>query len=843
MALPLENDELDFIDRAVKSSKQKSEVGSNLERVRFLKAYASEPHTPLETLASNLTIPQKAAENYVKKYIYLMIQTSDDTDSPRKVRLIFNEGITNPKERITDLELNALKPLVDRYGDFDTVSTLRQKELNQTLMRKAESNDFSSSMAALPNPHDFSGAHAGFSNNASPEMDKPYANLSNSGRANLLRWVLERSPYVHNSKITPFIQLFETNESKYMSSPDELYRYMCDYFGPAAGKLAFNQFKDMVNLYLPGNQGFGMNPYYGNGPQMGAPGWGNQGYGSPQQQFAGYYEQLGVIPYGVNPKSPEALRAIYEFEAEKKQRKQAEAMQEQIKNYVNMKMMDIVDPNKGGNGQQSSNMNQWMQMAMMSGQMKMQGIDPTTGQPILVPNDQSQNSLAVQMMAVMNQMWQGVMAANSQTPKFMETLLTTMFTKLNTQSDPFTMAIQAKKLSDVFNSGSGLGNGIEAAKILLARNKIESDKEMTIQKMQFDHDKDMYERQKLDKQEENSNAQTQEIVKSIFSIGGQALVPLLSMFMGKNNPGAMAAMMGGGAGPEMMMGGGGMSNGFQGSGVPQEAGIPGAMPVDVGTIMGMQQQGGNPQWMDYEPNPNFGPGTNVPPAQYIPPQPTPQDMWQNFNPDQIQYQQVQGPQQPINTGWNSAPPQNEGFNGGYAPVQNNTQPNGGGWSGQETVQEDKTNWSPEDFKGKSVDEIESELKQVTLNRQTLDSYEDAARIAHQQKLFENRNQQAPNGHDVNKQREEMGFSNMPSNTVLAPEEPPNQSSDEKLIQNSGRIGTGFDELDQGEELLKTDINDFAVLPDIKTEEQTNEEIKNRSKPAPKESVDDSADVV
>jgi hypothetical protein len=79
-------------------------------------------------------------------------------------------------------------------------------------------------------------------------QEKPYAKLSNSGRANMMKWVLERSPYVQYSKVDPFIELFEANEPKYMSSPDELFRFMTDYFGPQAGKIAFNQTCQSVTI-------------------------------------------------------------------------------------------------------------------------------------------------------------------------------------------------------------------------------------------------------------------------------------------------------------------------------------------------------------------------------------------------------------------------------------------------------------------------------------------------------------------------------------------------------------------------------------------------------------------
>jgi hypothetical protein len=255
--------------------------------------------------------------------------------------------------------------------------------------------------------------------------------------------------------------------------------------------------------------------------------------------------------------------------------------------------------------------------------------------------------------------------------------------------------------------------------------------------------------------------------------------------------------------------------------------MPGAMNINPQDIMGMQQGGGNSRWMDYEPNPNFGPGTNMPPAQPMYQPPTAQQTWANFNPEQMQYP-VYPQQQPVmqpapNTGWNA----NVSF------------PNNQTAMDAAATTEEKSEYSIDDFRADSPQIIAQKLQEALAGRSGLDSFIDAARIAHQQKLMEGSGgQQQP---DVQQIQNDQVYTNMPSNTSLddmggAVE---NKSLDETLIENRGSVGLDpLDEINQAESLASGDIGDLKVLSDTPPAPEE----KKKERP-PRSSLDDNADVV
>jgi hypothetical protein len=69
------------------------------------------------------------------------------------------------------------------------------------------------------------------------QKNQEYANLSTFSRSQMMRWVLEKAPFIHYSKIDQFIALFETDEKNFMMNPDALYRTMIQYFGKENGDL------------------------------------------------------------------------------------------------------------------------------------------------------------------------------------------------------------------------------------------------------------------------------------------------------------------------------------------------------------------------------------------------------------------------------------------------------------------------------------------------------------------------------------------------------------------------------------------------------------------------------
>ena len=799
-----------------------------LERVQFLKEYAQDTTRSLEQVAAQLQIPQKDAERYLKYYIYGMIHTAADSDNPKRVRLGLNKKLLSfpVSQHITDSELVALKPLVDRYGDPDTVARTHKQEVDATqrLMNQKISNAFGFNVSNDGTSNNYNFSDYNPSSNGNVPGDNGTTNnkpLSASGRVNLLRFILEKVPNIHRTKIPDFLDLFEANEMRYMASPDALFEFMTNYFGPHAGKVAFNQFRDLITAHLKPSEQFGQNPYWGGGSQYyggGGGAWGGMGFGAPGGPPKNLYAAIGVIPEGIDPRSPEAQRLIWEYQQEQRKKKASEEMQENIKNYVNLKMMDIVDPRKqGGAAGGLGGGDGMLAPLLISGALRAVPTTDEQGRPVLRYEStgmQGQNGNGGEdkmlgMMRIMMEMYNAVLAQQNQTPRFMESILTTMLGKFSAQTDPFELAVNAKKLADTFNppGGGGIQQSLEAAKILLARDKMTTDRDLTLQKMNFMHENEMYERKKQDEQEAQSSAQTQEIVKNVFQIGGQAILPLVSMFLGNRfGGGAMPGGMfsGGGGGmqqpgggmgmpPDMGMGmGNGNGNGNGGMGMgpspfgvgmpspnPFAAEAPATMgsPVDLQQVMRMQaaSEQGNPRWYA-EPTDVVGYSPPQPTYQ-PPPPPTPAQQWANFE---------------------TEPPQAVVESAGV-PVQS-------------TMQE-KRFYTEADFENMTIEELEQYRQQGEASRDSIDSFNNALRTAYQKKLYGGSSsantQPQPQPQTVQEQEEEEVT--LPSETLPEDLQQPTRSVLDDMTESEGDVPE-----------MNT-YDDLRVIPDTEQPKKEEEE--------------------
>jgi hypothetical protein len=208
----------------VEDEPPKPQKVGNIDSLVFLKEYSRDVNRRYSNVASKLGIAAASAENYVKKYIYLVGNTLNDPDFPRRAKAVLNKNIPE-KYHITDDEMVALKPLVQTYGKF-------QGNDAQPYNQSTQGSSFD--MAANPNPFDpMSGNNPNPNQPSATYMQKnqEYANLSTWSRSQILRWVLEKAPFIHFSKIEPFVQLFETDEKNFMMNPETLYQTMTKYFG------------------------------------------------------------------------------------------------------------------------------------------------------------------------------------------------------------------------------------------------------------------------------------------------------------------------------------------------------------------------------------------------------------------------------------------------------------------------------------------------------------------------------------------------------------------------------------------------------------------------------------
>jgi hypothetical protein len=112
--------------------KRAEEVDQDTERALFLKPFAEDTTKSYKYYAREFNIPEEEAYDYVKKFIWLMIHTWNEDDGPDKVAAVLNDGVNNRMDQITVPEVQALKPLVKKYGRYEIVDKLqKEKKHNQ----------------------------------------------------------------------------------------------------------------------------------------------------------------------------------------------------------------------------------------------------------------------------------------------------------------------------------------------------------------------------------------------------------------------------------------------------------------------------------------------------------------------------------------------------------------------------------------------------------------------------------------------------------------------------------------------------------------------------------------
>jgi hypothetical protein len=280
----------------------------------------------------------------------------------------------------------------------------------------------------------------------------------------------------------------------------------------------------------------------------------------------------------MNPNSPDARRLIMEFEQKKREklerREQQEEFQEQIKSLMNMKMLEVVDPKSGGMQKGPGNMDHLVAAGIARA---VQGFDEKGNpvmkyEPIANPlyaqqQQTSSNSNSIEWARLFLETMNATLARQSEMPKFAESLLNSFITKMPMQTDPVEQLVNTKKVLDTIAPAAGGAMNLDIAKYNLAQERLKTDREFAMMAAQREHEKVMYERQRDERMEQASAQNMSEIVKSIFSIGKDAFLPVLQLLTRGNMPGA------GGINPmaaAMMVGQGGMPPGMQPQPQPQQ---------------------------------------------------------------------------------------------------------------------------------------------------------------------------------------------------------------------------------------------------------------------------------
>jgi hypothetical protein len=140
----------------------------------------------------------------------------NDVDFPRRAKLVLNKNVPE-KYHIIDYEIIRLRPLLQYYGKVPSERNVPNAQpYSQSDPAYIYDNmSYDPYGNPKPNPNIPSQPQQGPSP-AYQAKNQEYANLSTFSRSQMMRWVLEKAPFIHYSKIEPFIALFETDERNLM---------------------------------------------------------------------------------------------------------------------------------------------------------------------------------------------------------------------------------------------------------------------------------------------------------------------------------------------------------------------------------------------------------------------------------------------------------------------------------------------------------------------------------------------------------------------------------------------------------------------------------------------------
>jgi hypothetical protein len=204
MSLPSENDR----EESVSENPREEVIDQDTERVLFLKAFAEDTTKSYKVYAREFNIPDNEAYDYVKKFVWLMIHTWNEDDGPEKVASVLNDGVKSKLDQITIQEVEALKPLMKKYGRYEIVEPPKKVKTqidvkkNQTVNAKMTVPDFNTNTnQPIPNYVQQQGtipSDSGYlPKNNSPTLGNPVANIlvsyGSKHNAQRLFWRSERT--------------------------------------------------------------------------------------------------------------------------------------------------------------------------------------------------------------------------------------------------------------------------------------------------------------------------------------------------------------------------------------------------------------------------------------------------------------------------------------------------------------------------------------------------------------------------------------------------------------------------------------------------------------------------
>jgi hypothetical protein len=529
----------------------------------LLTEYSQDPSQSLDEVAMKLQLAPAHATRLMKKYAYLMQIALEDKDFP--TRAATRMGVPNEVAM-------ALESKIDDFADQRVVSHMKDKR-NQRNMSQVADQAMQRDERLLE--QDFS-------------RDVP---LSGSNPVRLLRWVISdlMRHKLDQQTATSFLHLFATDPEYFMNNPMKLEQKMKDLFGNNDGDKAFRQFYELVTTKLGPSQQFGgpawqngMAGPFGGPPQPNYFQGGGQNYqpsssyqpSSPRyagsNSFLNWYQSKGVIPGNVDPESPEAKRAIEEYEMDKRERRMNEDLNNKMKNAMNQQMIRMADfANLGGGGQMGGggggamNMNQYMPM-LMSGMMRVvyrtnpqsgapetvieRNMGPAPGQPGSMVADGQMGGEGSIIDAATKLM--GVLQQNNQVTQMFQPLITKMMEKgmglaeTGGTSSLVQTASDMKQLAEVLG-GNNATVSIENRRLDLAEKRIDSDRDVALRQLDQTRSREDKTTDWEHKQEEMSGNRMTSIIDKFGPEALKLVAPLIQTLVESKMMGGMAGGQGG----------------------------------------------------------------------------------------------------------------------------------------------------------------------------------------------------------------------------------------------------------------------------------------------------------
>jgi hypothetical protein len=539
---------------------------SDAQLISLLTEYAQNPARTLEEVAIKLQLSLAHARRLMKKFAYAMASAVEDKDYPRK-----------PAEKLgisEDIAI-ALESHVDQYADMKILEELKRR-------------------GPSFNANQMGGMAADMVGGGGMDDESNATALSGSTPTKILHYILT---YLYRKKVNhyearAFIDLFRLDEEMFMNQPIKLEQKLRDQFGNTVGTAIFSQFYDMVQTRLGPSQQFG-GPQWGGGggfgnfsgggspPPSGGYSGGSRGYSN---SYTSFYQAKGVIPSGVDPESPEARRAIEEYENEKRERRQQEAIANQMKQLLNARMTEMIDPKNmyGGGGGGMGGMGGMMngigiapyiasgniRMVIREGQngkpeQVLEAITPGSGHLADGGGDPTTNA--------MQKMYETMTANNNQMNQFIQPVLQQLVQKGMggggfDMSNPVSMIQAFKEVANAINPPGQVQQSIDMARLMIAEKRIENDKDVALKTLESKRVDENADKSWAHEQEKMSFERQNTLVDTVVNQGLKSFGPIIEAIVAaklgpKMPPGMMPNGAGGmppeGAVPDGYYGGGG----------------------------------------------------------------------------------------------------------------------------------------------------------------------------------------------------------------------------------------------------------------------------------------------